>query len=235
MYIIIAGGGIVGRKITAALSKDHDIVVIEKSKELCERISSKYGAIAIQGDATNIVTLREAGIERCDYALGVMREDSLNLVFSLLAKNFGIKNIFVRMRDPEYRDAYEIAGATNIAAAVEMMSKKFIMDIQNPDIRRVASLSGGKAEISIVVMPQDGKYANSTISQLVAHEDFPNDCVIAGIFDDEQDKLIIPHGDTIIKDKNQIFLVGSRDNIAKVFQFLSQKNTGILQKLHLQK
>lgn len=224
MYIIIAGGGIVGKNITAALSKEHDIVVVEQDKALCERISSKYGAIVIQGDATNINTLKEAGIERCDYALGVMRSDSANLVFSLLSKNYGVKNIFVRMRDPDYRAAYEIAGATNIAAAVEMMSKKFILDIQNPEIRRVASLRNGKAEVSIIQMPENSMYLNTPISDFLGHSDFPEDCVIAGIFDDESDKLIIPKGTTEIKENNQIFIVGSRDNISEAYTFLSQTN-----------
>jgi len=229
MYIIIAGGGIVGTRVTAALSKEHDVVIIEKDKVRCEKISSKYGAIAIHGDATNINTLKEAGIEKCDYALGVMRDDSLNLVFSLLAKNFNVKNIFVRMRDPEYRDAYEIAGATNIAAAVEMMSKKFILDIQNPEIRRVASLRRGKAEVSIITIPLKATCSNQPISEVVSSKDFPEKCVIAGIFDVEADELIIPRGNTLIQESNQLFLVGSRENVNKAYQHLSKvKKKGLL-------
>lgn len=223
MNILIAGGGIVGRNITKALSRDHNVIVIERDKELCEKIYSKYGAVAIQGDATNINIIREAGIDKIDYALGVMRYDSENLLFSLLCKNFGIKNIFVRMRDPEYKDAYEIAGATNIGSAVDMLTKKFILDIQNPDIRRVASLRNGKAEVSIVTLPEKSGMKGHAIKDIASHKDFPEDCVIAGIFDMEEDQFIVPRGNTSIQAGNQLFLVGTRASVAKAFKVLSKK------------
>ncbi|MCH4888891.1 TrkA family potassium uptake protein [Acidaminobacter sp. JC074] len=223
MNILIAGGGIVGRNITKALSKDHNVIVIERDQALCEKIYSKYGAVAIQGDATNINILREAGMDKVDIALGVMSYDSENLLFSLLCKNFGIKNIFVRMRDPEYRDAYEIAGATNIGSAVDMLTKKFILDIQNPEIRRVASLRNGKAEVSIVTLPDHSGMKNKQIKDIASHKDFPDDCVIAGIFNAEEDKFIVPRGNTNIEAKNQLFLVGTRDSVTKAYKVLSKK------------
>jgi len=223
MHILIAGGGIVGRNITKALSKDHNVIVIEKNKELCEKIYSKYGAVAIQGDATNINILREVGIEKIDYALGVMRYDSENLLFSLLCKNFGIKHIFVRMRDPEYLDAYKIAGATNIGSAVDMMTKKFIMDIKNPEIRRIASLRNGRAEVSIITLPEYSALKDTTIKEIASHKNFPDDCVIAGIFDVDDDHFVVPRGHTKIHSGNQVFLVGTRESVAKAFKVLSKK------------
>lgn len=223
MNILIAGGGIVGRTITKALSKDHNIIVIEKDQVLCEKIYSKYGAVAIQGDATNIGILREVGMEKIDFALGVMSKDSQNLLFSLLCKNFGIKRIFVRMRDPEYKDAYEIAGATNIASAVDMMTKKFILDIQNPEIRRVASLRNGKAEVSIIRIPDTSGIIKKTIQEIASNPKFPDDCIIAGIFDENIDQFVVPRGATTIQEKNQLFLVGTRDSITQAYKVLTKK------------
>lgn len=220
MYIIIAGAGIVGRNITKTLSKSHDIVVIDSNKEACEHIYSKYGAVSINGSATNINVVKDAGIENCDYALAVMPRDEDNLLFALLAKNYGVKNIFVRMRDPDYEDAYKLAGATNIAGSVEMMVKKFVWDIDNPEIRRVASLRGGKAEVSIVTIPDHSKVSGRTVSEIASSADFPHNCLIAGIFDQEKDELIIPRGNTIIHSGNQIFLVANSDDVSKAFEIL---------------
>lgn len=223
MYIIIAGGGIVGRNLTKALSKNHDIVVIDKDKTTCEQIYSRYGAVAINGDATTIRTVSDAGIEGCDYALAVMPKDSDNLIFALLAKNFGVKNIFVRMRDPEYEDAYRLAGATNIGGTVQMTVKKFVWDIENPEIRRVISFHDGKAEICIVTIPENSGISGKTVSQIVANEKFPKECLVAGIFDQNRDELIIPRGDTPISSGNQVFLVANRENVTKAFQILRKK------------
>lgn len=219
MYIIVAGGGIVGRGITKVLSQSHDVVVIDKDVNNCEKISSKYGAVAILGDATNINTLKDAGIEKCDYALGVMAQDKSNLLFSLLCNNFGIKNIFVRMRDPEYRTAYELAGATNIGHSVQMMVNKFVLDIENPEIRRVASLSNGKAEICIITLNEKSKVTGKTVIDIANSKGYPTDIVIAGIFDLNEDKFIVPKGNTSIPKSSQIFLVGSSEAIERAHKF----------------
>jgi trk system potassium uptake protein TrkA len=221
MYIVIAGGGIVGKTIVKELSKQHDVVVIESNYEYCQDISAKYGAVAIHGDATSIQTLKEAGIESCDYALGVMDDDTQNLLFALLCKNFKIKNIFVRMRNPEYREAYELAGATNIGNSVQMMANKFVLDIENPNMRRVASLSKGKADVTIVSLEENFKYKGKTIADITSLAGFPTDVVIAGVFDTETDEFIVPRGNTQITNHNQLFIVGKRDSVKKAYQILN--------------
>ncbi len=220
MYIIIAGAGLLGQKVTKHLVRNHDVVIIDKNREICEKVYSNYGAVSIHGDATQIEVLREAGIEKCDIALGVMREDADNLVFTLLSKNFNVEKIFVRMREPEYRNAYEIAGATNIAAGVDMLVNKFVMDIEQPDIRKVASISNGKAEVSIITIPNKAKCSGKMISDIVKDEKFPKNCVIAGIFDQQNDKLIIPRGNRKIFSSNQVFLVAPNESIEKAAKFL---------------
>lgn len=220
MYILIAGGGILGQNIAKQLVKNHDVVVIDTDRNICEKIYSNYGAVSVHGDATNIEILKESGIEKCDVALGVMGKDANNLAFTILAKNFGAKKIFVRMREPEYKSAYEIAGATNIASAVNMILDKFVMDIEQPDIRRVASLSNGKAEVSIITIPAKSKCSGETISKIADMKNFPKECVIAGIFDQNSHKLIIPRGNRKIYSSNQVFLVGTHESIEKAAKLL---------------
>ena len=163
MYIIIAGGGVVGRKLTKRLVKKHDVVVIDIEAEICERIYSKYGAVSVCGNATDIHVLKDAGIDKCDVAIGTMRKDTDNLAFTILAKNYGIDKILVRMRDPDYKNAYKLAGATNIGAIVDMIVDSFVIDIEQPNIRKVVSLGNGKAEVSIITLPQESKSSGKTV------------------------------------------------------------------------
>ena len=173
MYIIIAGGGIAGSNLTKNLVKKHDVIVIEKEQSVAEKIYSRYGAVSVLGNATRIDVLKEAGIEKCDIAIGVMRDDADNLSFSLLAKNFGVDKIMVRMREPEYENAYQMAGATNIAATMELIVEKFILDIEEPDVRKVASLGEGKAEVSILTIPDNSQISGMQISEIVSKKNFP--------------------------------------------------------------
>ena len=220
MYIIIAGGGIAGRNLTKSLVQKHDVIVIEKDQSVAEKIYSRYGAVTVLGSATRIDILKEAGIEKCDVAIAVMRDDADNLSFSLLAKNFGVEKILVRMREPEYENAYQMAGATNIAATMELIVDRFITDIEEPDVRKVASLGNGKAEVSILTIPPESPISGMKISEIVSQEHFPENCVIAGIFDKAQDRYIVPRGNRQIFAGNQVFLVASKDDMERAADFL---------------
>lgn len=220
MYIIIAGGGISGRNLTKSLVQKHDVIVIEKDQSVAEKIYSRYGAVTVLGSATRIDILKEAGIEKCDVAIAVMRDDADNLSFSLLAKNFGVEKILVRMREPEYKNAYEMAGATNIAATMELIVDRFITDIEEPDVRKVASLGDGKAEVSILTIPPESRISGMKISEIVSQKNFPENCVIAGIFDKAQDRYIVPRGNREIFAGNQVFLVASKDDMERAADFL---------------
>ncbi len=220
MYIIIAGGGIAGRNLTKSLVQKHDVIVIEKEQSVAEKIYSRYGAVTVLGSATRIDILKEAGIEKCDVAIAVMRDDADNLSFSLLAKNFGVEKILVRMREPEYENAYQMAGATNIAATMELIVDRFITDIEEPDVRKVASLGDGKAEVSILTIPPESRISGMKISEIVSQKNFPENCVIAGIFDKAQDRYIVPRGNREIFAGNQVFLVASKDDMERAANFL---------------
>ncbi|MFW6270647.1 MAG: potassium channel family protein [Bacillota bacterium] len=223
MYIIIAGGGIVGRTLTRDLVKKHDVVVIDTDQRVCERIYSNYGAVTINGNATKISTLKEADMKKCDIALGVMRYDSDNLAFSLLAKDFGVEKILVRMREPEYSSAYQLAGASNIGSTTDMIANKFLMDIEEPDVRKVASLCEGNAEISILTIPEKAKCAGKTISEIASSPDFPDNSIIAGIYNKEKKNLIIPRGSKKIEENNQVFIITSKEKTKKAARALMKK------------
>ncbi len=223
MYIIIAGGGVVGSSITKKLVRDHDVVVIDEKQSVAEKVYAKYGAVSVVGNATNIDVLKDAGIKKAEVAIGVMDTDSNNLSFTLLAKNFGVEKILVRMRNPEYKNAYEMAGATNVGAVNEMLVDNFIIDIEEPSIRKVISIGEGNAEVSIVTLNDNFVRSGHTVSEIVNSEGFPTDCVIAGIFDQDSRKLRIPKGDTKIYNNDQIFLVATRENMEKAADFLLNK------------
>lgn len=223
MYIIIAGGGIAGSNLTKNLVEKHDVIVIEKEQSTAEKIYSRYGAVTVLGNATKIDVLKEACIEKCDIAIAVMRNDADNLSFSLLAKNFGVEKILVRMREPEYESAYKMAGATNIAATMELIVDKFITDIEEPDVRKVASLGDGKAEVSILTIPPESRISGMKISEIVSQEKFPDGTVIAGIYDKKRDRFIVPRGNREIFAGNQVFLVASKEDMERAANFLLNK------------
>ncbi len=65
MYIVVTGGGMVGGGLVhRLLDNKHDVVLIEQDKEICDKLYAETGVVAINGSATSIEALNEAGIRR---------------------------------------------------------------------------------------------------------------------------------------------------------------------------
>lgn len=220
MYIVVAGGGIVGSNLVKNLAEKHDVVVIDMDRQVCEDIYSRFGAISVHGNATRVSVLRDAGIEKADVAVAVMGNDADNLAFTVLASDMGVDRILVRMRDPEYESAYRKAGATTIGSIMEMMVDKFIIDIEEPRVRRLASLGNGKAEISIITIPEHSPIKGQTVSEIASSDKFPDDVVIAGIYNEEDDELIIPRGNREIHAGSRVFLVATEENMHRAAEYM---------------
>ena len=98
MYIIIAGAGIIGSQIAKILAKNgHNVVVIDKDKEVCDNIYNETGALTIFGSATKLVDLKKAGAKYADMILCLMGNDADNISTALLARSLGIKKIIARL------------------------------------------------------------------------------------------------------------------------------------------
>jgi len=223
MYVIIAGAGMVGGSLAAELVKNkHDVVVVEKEKAVCENISRRFGALAIHGTATDIEVLEEAGIEKADAVVGAMPGDADNLSFTVLARNAGVPEIIVRVRNPNYADAYDIAGVTRMLNVGQMFVKQLVLEIEQPTLRQVATFGRGEASIVVATIPEKGVVSGKTVSEIGQSRRFPTDCVIAGIYREKTGEFIFPRGNAQLSAGDNVFLAASTDSISKAAEYLQK-------------
>jgi trk system potassium uptake protein TrkA len=195
-------------------------VVIDIDESTCEDVYAETGALVVNGSATDISVLKEAGIERADVALALMRDDADNLAFCLLAKQFGVPRIMGRARNPIYREAYEIAGATEVVEVTSLVVHQLFMAIEQPRIRRLASLDEGQAEVVLLSIPSNALVAGQTVQEIAQDSAFPKDCVFAGIYRPEQDDFIMPRGGERILGGDQVFLAAAAPDITEASDYL---------------
>jgi len=131
MYIVIGGGGIAGTVLARALiDMKHDVVVIDPDREVCESLYADSGAVTVNGSATDIKTLKEAGMEKADVAIACMYKDADNMSFCLLARSLGVPRIITKMRDPDYEAAFRAAGVDFICDMIAILKKEVLADLQ---------------------------------------------------------------------------------------------------------
>lgn len=219
MYIIIAGAGQVGRRVTEELvNRGHDVVVIDTDRDACDIVSMRTGAKVINGDASDIDVLEKAGIRKADVCIGLVGKDSVNLAFTILASSFNVQNILVRMRNPSYKAAYTEAGADKAINTVEIYMDSLLLEIEHPSMKKVADLGAGEASIVIVEIPEDSPVKGMRVAEIIMEEDFPRNCVFAGIYREEV--FIIPRGNEKIEARDRVFLSGDSESIREAAEVL---------------
>ncbi len=219
MYIIVAGAGQSGRRVAEGLEDNgHDVVLIERDSDICDEVSMDTSAKVICGDASNINILEKARIDKADVCLGLIGEDSANLAFTILSSSFGVPNILARMRDPSYAEAYERAGANQTINTVKIYMDSLITEIEHPSLKKVADLGAGEASIVIVEIPEDSPVKDMRIAEIIMEEDFPTNCVFAGIY--SEDEFIVPRGNEEILADDRFFLSGDSESIKEAAEVL---------------
>ncbi len=224
MRIVIAGAGVVGRRLAARLATGrHDVAIVDLNRELCDAVTAEYGVVAICGNATDIVTLDDAEIGRADVAVGLMGLSADNLAFSLLAHGAGAGRIIARMPNPRYRAAYERAGVTSILDATALFLDRLVLEIERPPVHQVASIVDGQGAIVWVTVADGSAASGQALDELRADRRFPRGCVVSGLLRTDGDRLLFPAGRDRLLPGDQVLLVGTIDGITRAADLLGQK------------
>lgn len=222
MYVVIGGTGSTGGRLAAVLAERHDVVAIETDERRCEQLYAELGILVIHGSATDIRVLEEAGIDRADVACALMRDDADNLAFLLLAQRYGVSSRIARMRDARYREAYELAGATDLLNTADMFMREIVFSIERPEARRITEIGAGEAELLAVQIPAGAAIEGHTVQQLTQSGGFPETCVIAGIIDAER-RLTIPRGAAQVQPGSELLIVARPEDVPDVMAFLTRR------------
>jgi trk system potassium uptake protein TrkA len=139
----------------------------------------------------------------------------------LLANELGARRVMVRMRDVDYRGAYERAGVHQILSETEIMVGALAMAIEHEAVRHAMLLGAGDSVAFELTIPPDAVVVGRTVSELAQEPDFPVSCVFAAIFD--ANGMQSPRGASVVESGHQVLLVSRRDDMPRALEFFLRR------------
>ena len=223
MKIIVVGGGKVGTALCRSLVEEkHDVVLIEEKESVLKNITKRQDIMGIVGNGANFKILEQADVSNCDIFIALTAKDEVNMISAVLAKKMGAKETVVRVRNPEYSNAYfkdkDFLGFS-LVVNPELLTARYIANsVDFPNALSVEHFVNGRVMLMEFMIADGSKLCQMTLSQF--RKKFGN-IVICAI--ERQGKLIITDGDAVLKTGDKIFVTGNRVEMILFHNFVKTK------------
>ncbi len=219
MYIVIVGAGKVGYFLAKRLLQGkHTVGLVDKNKELCEDIAKELETLVINGDGCDPEILEEAGAKRADVVAAVTGDDEDNLIICQLAKTlFNAKRTVGRVNNPDNEKVFAALEVDVPVDATMLISKIIEEEVSFADVVNLMSFKRGKLAIVRIDLAADAPVINKPLKEIK----LPKDAVLVSIL--RQDEVIVPKGDTVLMQGDDIIALTVVGGEAQLLQVLLGK------------
>jgi trk system potassium uptake protein len=200
MYVIVAGGGRIGYYLTKGLlSAGHEVVLIEKDKSRAAVLFDYLGETVVRGDACEVRTMKQYGMERADVVAATTGDDEDNLVICQMAKQrFGVPRTIARVNNPENEEIFQRLGIDQTVSSTKIIFNLIEQQIETDQLVPIAALKRGNIEIVEIDLGSDSPVLGKEIGEIR----LPANTLIISIVRD--DHALIPHVNTELERSDSV-------------------------------
>ncbi|MCW2644888.1 MAG: trk/ktr system potassium uptake protein [Pseudonocardiales bacterium] len=205
MRIAIAGAGAVGRSIAQRLLDAGNKVLLIERERAHYRPELVPDADWMFADASDLGTLRTAGIHMCDVVIGAAGDDRANLVFALLCKTeFAVSRVVARINNPANQWLFTESWGVDVAVSTP---NALVIAVDTAvaigDIVKLTTTQGSAGNIVEITLPAASGLVGTSLADLT----LPADCAVVSVLRDGQ--LVTPHPNLTFDAGDGIVLVAT--------------------------
>lgn len=226
MNIVLAGAGEVGLNLAKSLAhQNHNISIIDYDKEHLDIIASKVDVLTVHGNASSIEVLKNAKIESADIFMAITSLEQTNLLSAIIAKRLGAKRTFARVSNPEFLSEdqkvnFSGLGVDKIFSPRILAVKEIGRLLQRVAFSDVYEFEGGKIYSVGFKVDKTSIINNKSLIEIAQRVcDFPLRVMTVL----RKDKTIIPSGDFVVNEGDQIYLSVLSKDLKRVNRLVGKK------------
>lgn len=229
MNIIIVGAGKIGSFMTSQLAEEnHNILLIEKDKDVLDRTLSFNDVMGILGDGTNPEVLREADVDQCHIFVALAGDDDTNIIACLMAKSMGAKYTIARVREPKYTSDLDFMrrsmGVDNIVNPELYAAKEIQRTLKYPLSHSVESFMSGRVNMIQLEVRKSSHMYKKSLRELSNEGHLQGALVCIAKKDGE---IFIPDGNHVLEEGEFIHIAGSSEDLLRIYKSEIKKDQEI--------
>jgi trk system potassium uptake protein len=202
MFVMIAGGELIGAHLAARLHEQkHRVVLIEHQPAVLERIHRELPTETIfQGNPSVPQVLEQAGIREAQVLVTLTPHDATNLVLCYAAKTiYGVQRTIAGINDPRNGWLFDEKFKVNVALdPTEIFSHLIEEETSMGDMMTLLKLRRGQFSLVEQRIPP----ASAVIGTAIRDLDLPENSVIVAVI--RQGNLIVPRGGTMFEEDDEV-------------------------------
>ena len=139
-----------------------------------------------------------------------------------LIRSLGVPKRLARLKDPSYEEAYRQSGITRIMRVADLLINQLMVEIEQPEVKKVMSLGGGSADVYAIRIPPDAWCIDKPVSNIGSLPEFPDECLLMGVFQHDTEEFAIPRGGFVLHEGDTVFLIARPADVKQMADILTR-------------
>ena len=221
MKILVIGLARTGQGIIKAiLDENHDVTVIDKSRDTLEHITEQYNVCGYCGSGASKTVLTRAGIADTDIVIASTETDEINLMCCMIAKELGAKYAVAILRNPDFAEEQEFIcnkfGISYIINPELDTAMEIAKLISLPVSIKVEAFFSGTTTIAEIPVSDKIPIAGMTLREF--RQQNYADILVCAVRRGKE--VVVPRGDFVLREGDVIDIISSQDQLKDFCQTL---------------
>jgi trk system potassium uptake protein TrkA len=169
MYVLVAGGGVVGANLARMLlALGYEVTLIEQRRGRFDRLEEEFEHRVQLGDATELYVLEGAGIGRPpDIVVAVTGDDEDNMIICQVARErYGVEKAIARVNDPRNQAHFDLLGISPTVSATSNILAMIEHEVPEHELVHLLELRTENLEIVEVQIGKNSPCAGKRVDGL---------------------------------------------------------------------
>jgi trk system potassium uptake protein TrkA len=209
--VIIVGASRSSELLAERLYKNYEVVVIDDNKKDCNRIAeNNSNVIVVYNDPKDPLNLQNIGVDINSAVVALSKDDSKNIVCSLVAKALGAPEIITRVNKIDYLELLKDSSIQATISTRITAANSILQDVRSDQVTSALTFEDTEVEALEIVLSNECHVLDKSLNEL----ELPENCLIAGVT--RRENTFIPSGTWKFAEKDRLVVFTLPESIEKI-------------------